>query len=313
MRWQRIFTCTIIGIFISLDLHGQLRTNNDGSSVATSKIRPDDTPYAYREFSFGYENVTDETVWVDSVKVLNRQVNLHRVWANGVGGGVTYSRNDGTPEALLKTRADFEWWHMADPFDSKSARQKPDDPASVFRSSTLFPLFDEEADGWRCLYTLQNDRTWVGRFEGVFLKPIGAKSETLQKSKLEGHNQWIQFQFRNLTDEEIYLRRGEQNLIHKTYGVELHLTNIPADDQFHGISAQSHEGSIYRPLPGDKLVLTWGTPASKLQPDDPIISHTQKIALPEFDSEVDDWFCYFTLNKNNEWTASFEGTAGESP
>jgi hypothetical protein len=264
-------------------------------------------PYESREFSFDYSNNTDETVWVDSVRVLNRLVNMHRVWANGEGAGISKSRNDCTPEALLNTQADFLWWKMDDPFDSKSAQRRPKDPTKSFRSSMLFPWLDVEADRWRCYFTLQNDKTWVGRFEGVVLKPIGAKPDILKRSKLEGNNQWIQFQFCNLTDKEICFLKPDGKLLGTNSETLLYIPNIPADKSFHGFAAHSHEGSIYRPVPGGRVELVWCIPAYKLKTGDETRTRTQTINLPNFDPKIDNWYCYFTLNPDNKWTATFEG------
>jgi len=297
-----IFVCVCIGASC-----GCQKVTQPKSNVA---IDEEPVPYESREFSYDYSNVTDETVWVNSVRVLNKLVNMHRVWANGDGAGISFRRNDCTPAALLNTKADFEWWRMDDPFDSKKASSRPKDVNKVFECSSLFPWFDVEADKWRCVFTLQNDKTWVGRFEGVVLKPVGAKSEILKRSQLKGDNHWIQFQFCNLTDKEICFPMGEGKLVHANGVTQLHIPNVPADKMFHGFSANSHEGSIYRPLPSDRVELAWsgvGGPA----PAQPVEFPRQTIDLPNFDPEVDYWFCYFTLHPNGEWTSVFEGTRPE--
>jgi len=263
------------------------------------------TPHEYRPFSFDFSNVTNDMVFASRIKVLNRGMGLRTVWPNKQAGrgGIGHTRNDCTPDALLETRAEFEWRKIKD----RHNRKPPKDPKQIFNSFTLFPNFDTEAESWSCLFTLHEDRKWVGRFEGAVLKPMGDRPKSWKKSQLEGDNQWIQFQFRNLTERDIYVVRRAGNLVHNDSEIELQIPSIPADENFYGVTAQSHSGSIYRPLKGDRMVLSWSIHANVLGPDDPIIQHKQWINLPEFDPNIEDWFCYFTLEPDNKWTAKFEG------
>ena len=84
----------------------------------------------------------------------------------------------------------------------------------------------------------------------------------------------------------------------------LGIERIPADGEFHGFAAHAENGSIFRPSSGSKVELVW-----RDRRDDNL--RQQTIQLPEFSPDVKNWYCYFTLNENQEWTAVFEGTLDE--
>ena len=62
--------------------------------------------------------------------------------------------------------------------------------------------------------------------------------------------------------------------------------------------------NLFRPSLGSKVELVW-----RDRRDDNL--RQQTIQLPEFSPDVKNWYCYFTLNENQEWTAVFEGTLDE--
>jgi len=260
-------------------------------------------------FSFSYGNATGETVWVYSVQVLNNDAACGRAWANKPidKGGISYGRKDCTPEALLENPAQFLWWKMKDPMDFATARRGPQDPSERFRDSVDFPQFDVDADAWRCFFTLTKQNKWVGKFEGVVLKPIGVEWPNPKKMTRPVNSCWIQFQFRNRTEREISFPIGRSTLANSNGETSLDIPNIPADGVFHGFVAHCHESSIYRPSPDARLKLEWGIPAYKLKSGVEKGVKSRTIDLPEFDASVTNWYCYFTLNPDNTWTASYEG------
>ncbi|MFK7767288.1 MAG: hypothetical protein AB8B55_08710 [Mariniblastus sp.] len=316
MRWLTIIamclvTCASIGLVYQINLGDPQSKTESAKSQAKSTQDEKETPHESRAFSFDFSNVTDDTVWVDSLHLPRRVASSSRVWANGDGYGEVSSRGDCTPEILLDASAKFLWWKRKDPLDSNLDRKRPSDPAKLSRDSMLLPWFDVEADAWNCFFTLQTDNTWVGRFEGAVLKPMGAKPESLKRSPREGNQQWIQFQFCNLTDREICFPLGGSDLVNAAGKTDLHIPNIPNDKNFHGITAHRHKGSIYRPAKGDQIELVWCIPAYRLQPGDDKGTHSQTIKLPSFDPKVENWFCYFTLSAEGTWSSVFEGKLKE--
>lgn len=262
-------------------------------------------PYGHRPFGFSYKNTSDRNVWVYSVKVLNHTVGSGRMSAcRGGSGGVGDSRKDCTPEALMATQAKFLWWEMEDPKDFNAARRGPEDPALRYRYSLPFPEFDVEADAWRCSYTLQEDNTWVGIFKGTVSKPIGAKAGPVDPNHPGVNQQWIHFNFRNLTGKRVRLDRSKTQLINPESTISPKFPAVPTNKQFHCTTAHSHEGSIFRPTPESKLQLVWYWEGSG--------SNKQTIALPEFSVEQNNWYCYLTLGGDQTWSAVFEGTEQEA-
>ena len=258
-------------------------------------------PYPHRPFSFSYKNNSSDMVWVRSVDVLGHTVGSGRMWArNRGGGGVGDRRKDCTPEALLATQAKFLWWEMEDPKDFNAARRGPDDPSKRLQYSLPFPEFDVEADAWRCFYTLQEDDTWVGMFEGVVSKPIGDEPVPVDPSLPGANQQWIHFQFRNMSDHVAAFSRVKTRLVNGEVETLIKFPAIPADGRFHCVTGHSHEGSIYRPTKGSRLELSW-----YFRGGDKMRSET--IHLPVFSPEETNWYCYLTVDSEGRWTAEFEG------
>lgn len=250
-------------------------------------------PNRYRPLSFGYSNISDDTVWIDSADLLSKSVGSGRVWSGANNGNNwSFSRKDCTPEALLATNTKFTWWKMADARDTIAARKRPESEDDIFHDELPFPEFDVDADAWRCFYTLQQGDRWVGEFLGVVVKPIGIKT-----SESTGEQQWLHFYFRNRTENGIGFDKTQTRLVNGTERREVELPIVPPTGEFIGYAATCETGSIYRPEVGSTLELMWHPAGTK-----------QIVVLPDFSPDVKNWYCYFTLNEaNGEWTVLFEG------
>lgn len=257
--------------------------------------------YSRRPFSFTSKNLSNKIVWLYSIDVLGHTVGSGRLGTRSVGD----RRKDWTPEALLTTQAKFLWWEMEDPKDFNAARRGPQDPALRRRCSLPFPEFDVEADAWHCFYSLQQDNTWAGIFKGTVSKPLGAKPDSVNPNSPGMNQQWIHFNFRNLSGKRIRLDGLKTQLISAQSTATIKFPDVPADKQFHCTTAHSHRGSIYRPTPECKLQLVFW----HLEGNGP---HEQSITLPEFSVEQKNWYCYLTLGDDQTWSAVFEGTEQEA-
>ena len=290
MLWHSAIA--IIAVVISAGVSfGVLSQRRSLDKLADPKV-----PYPHRPFSFTSKNISNKTVWLYSVNVLGHTVGSGRLGTCGVGD----SRKDCTPEALMATQAKFLWWEMEDPKDSNAARRGPEDPSKRLQYSLPFPKFDVEADAWRCFYTLQESGTWVGMFEGVVAKPIGAKPAPVDSTLPGANQQWLYFQFKNQSDHVVAFSSLKNQLVHAESGAVIKFPAIPNDKQFHCVAVHSDEGSIYRPQPETKLEIVW----YYREGSGP---HSQTIDLPEFTTKTSNWYCYFTLNTNNTWAVEFEG------
>lgn len=256
-------------------------------------------PYKFRPFSFAYFNTTNEMVRLRSVQVLSNDAAGGSMWAGGSGSSVSYSRKDCTPEALLGSPANFVWWNVTDP-SNRAALYVPEDPSDECQASLSFPEFDVEASAWRCFYTLLNDNTWVGKFAGTLAKQPG----TTAKPAPAGGDSWLHCHFRNLTDKEVLLSKWETKIVTKDHEIEPGIRFLPADKRFHGFSANCHKGSIYRLAPGDTLQIAWSFEKKEL--NTPAMKK-ETFVFPDFAAEKKNWYCYFSLNEKEEWTATFEG------
>ncbi len=255
----------------------------------------------YHPFLFTYSSVYGKQVHIDSVRILSRDVR------NGVRSGVhrmgSYgaARNDCTPEALLGTTANFVWWHE-DPEDPYS-HVPPKNPADRFSHAIAFPQMDAQAYEWRCHFTLQPDNTWVGQYEGSKLKPIGENSEKYNLSTVKPEQRWICFQFQNLTDTAVRFSYRSEKLITGESETQMFFRVVPADGKFHGFTCHCDENSIYRPHSGSKIKFEWAPARKNSQ------KRLETFDLPTFSRNSRNWYCYFILDKNGKWSATFEGVA----
>jgi hypothetical protein len=257
----------------------------------------------YHSFSFYFNGRHEKATYLKSATVLGRNVRMgfhpnshHR------GGNIHYSRADCTPDALLITTADFVWWdkRFTDPESKSHAPLKPEQKLTC---SLPFPEFDWKQD-WTCTYTLQEyGRTWVGRFDGVKPKAIGAEPKK-HAGRKQPKQPWLYVFFRNQTGREVWLSQPETQFINGDFSTKLYLDNLPANGQFQGFAAHSQIGSIYRPKVGGKILGTWGHRGAREH-------HSFEHKFPEFSPKKENWYCYFTLNKDQTWTVEFEGTVAQ--
>jgi len=276
-----------------------------GKAECYSQAKKTKTPYKFRPFSFAYSNATRATISLGSATVLAKDLRCGRVWAGGVGSSIGDTRKDCTPEALLRKPAQFVWWKISDPFDMDAIRA-PKDPFKEVQQSITFPEFDVEATAWRCHYTLVDDKTWVGKFSGTLAKTPGAAA----KPVLNGDgNSWLHCHFRNLANKEVFLSKWETKILTNEHEFEPGIRFLPADKRFHGFSANCQEGSIYRLEAGDSLQIAWAFEKKDLNTR---AMKKQTFLMPEFDAKKKNWYCYFTINEKEEWTATFEGTTKDA-
>jgi len=193
-------------------------------------------------------------------------------------------------------------WKVSDP-SKRGGSYSPEDPADERNASVSFPEFDVEATAWRCLYTLLDDKTWVGKFAGTLAKRPGAVAKPVPSDG----DSWFHCHFRNLTGKKVLLSKWETKVMTEGHEFEPEIRFLPADKRFHGFSAHSQKGSIYRIKPGDSLQIAWAFYEWELNTRS---MKTQTFVFPEFSAEEKNWYCYFSLDdEKGEWTAAFEGVS----
>ena len=254
---------------------------------------------SFQRIEFEYANYTDDAIWVDSLIVAGKVADDARLWANDRRrNSVSLNRHELSPASLLETPAEFKWWKISDPMDVAKARKGPALGFLRQTDSVPFPRFDPAAKKWKCLYSLQKNKTWVGRFDGVVLKTPGAASEKVNSSGAPDNDSWIQFQFRNLTDKAVSFLDETTVIKQSNLEIPLFLPDLPADGKYYGFTANCHEGSIYRPTGNAQAQLTWKSAKG------PFV--TQAIAVPVLKPRQKNRFCYFTLVPGGKWVAVFE-------
>lgn len=281
---------------------------NDEAQLANG--RSENVPYKYRGFSFSFNNFTSSYVH-GVLGVVEGRIGCStgKDSGNKRGSGESALRRDCTPEALLQSPGELIWWKKNELADGENISGGPKDEAKRYRDVLPFPNFDIEAKAWRCHYSLQKNNTWVGRFEGCKPKAISAKAEPPELSDQGKKQSWIHFQFQSLVGKEIYFDYRTNKLISEDAEIRLFFPHIPGDGQFHCISAHSQEGSIYRPKTGSKIVFEWALLEDGKK--EKSLPH-QEFELPDFSNDVKNWYCYFTLGKDEKWTAVYEGVEKEN-
>lgn len=256
----------------------------------------------YHPFTFDFSNASSAEVFVQSVRVLARDVRM------GPGAPNTYrnsslgtSRKDLTPGVLLETTANFIWWEKQFTHPDSPCRVAID-PSKRMNASLPFPEFDELRHEWECHYTLQPDNTWSGQFVGVTVKPIGIPLGKHNAPTAFPDQPWIHYQFKNESARPIHMRSTDGKLLTGDRETLLFIPTPALDGKYHGFAAHCHKGSIFRPQTGSKIVFTWRFYDGKEE-------IPQDFELPEFSDDHKNWYCYFIFGKDKKWTAVFEGVS----
>lgn len=256
--------------------------------------------YPFLPLTFTYSNAYDKEVGLRSVRLLSWNVN------GSIGGPSTYResshgtiRQGRTPEFFKNNALKFFWWEkrFSHP-DSPSP--VPIDPSKGFTASLPFPEFDVSAKRWECHYTLQPNNTWVGQFEGVTVKPIGADPTLHNVPTLYPDQPWIHFQFKNDSGKQILIPSKNGRLLTEDRETLLFLPTPHSDGEYRGFAAHCHQGSIFRPELNSKISFTWRFYRGGEET-------LQEFALPKFSDEQKNWYCYFIFDKDEKWTSIFEG------
>ncbi len=260
-----------------------------------------DDKRSQQSLQLSYSNAYDKRVRLHSATIMSRNI------STGIGGPNTFrnswmgtSRGDLTSEALLNTPAHFVWWDW-DLTHSDCPAPAPIDPSKRYSAALPYPEFDDAAQKWSFHFTLQPDNTWVGQFEGVTVKPIGADAKQHNASTLYPCQPWIHFQFRNDSGKQIHIPPRSGKLITAGSEARLFIPTPNADRVFRGYAAHCHQGSIFRPELLSKIVFSWRFYRDR--EDVP-----QEFVLPEFSDQEKNWYCYFVFGEDEKWTAIFEGT-----
>jgi hypothetical protein len=216
------------------------------------------------------------------------------------------------------------WWNWTELKDKPQPYSRDRYADSLKRQVLSFPQFDDDEKTWKCHYAFQPGGFWVGRFNGVKLKPVGEPKPVKEKvdenaaveqppdfmlagNLVETNEHWVQFEFKNDSGKNLVFWRDGLTLVHPDNSPEVRL-GIPESSSVDkelessgrdGCVAHSPEGSMYRPVIGSKVRINWKIDEQKFD---------QLIELPEFDPAQTHWYCYFTLDSSNMWTATFEGT-----
>lgn len=237
-------------------------------------------------------NVTDRPVWVRSTRVLSQELGTAAVGTfYNYQNSITLKRRDLTPDALLKTKAKFVWWNCEN-FNKREMRKQPDDPAKILKYSVPFPRLDSDDNYWHFKYTLHDNNVWVGMFHGTKAKVIGAKPAPTAEDQ-----HWFHCHFHNLSGAEVTVYGSSEFVCGRREKLEEYV--IP-NKSFRGFSAQSQEGSIFRPTKESTIEIRWELPGGK-------DAGKQSIHLPKFDPEKKNWYVYATLDSAGTWSPVFEG------
>lgn len=148
--------------------------------------------------------------------------------------------------------------------------------------SLPFPEFDVSAKRWECHYTLQPNNTWVGQFEGVTVKPIGADPTLHNVPTLYPDQPWIHFQFKNDSGKQILIPSKNGRLLTEDRETLLFLPTPHSDGEYRGFAAHCHQGSIFRPELNSKISFTWRFYRGGEET-------LQEFALPKFSDEQKNW------------------------
>lgn len=254
-----------------------------------------------RSLYYDLSNATDKSFHISHARAMYRGLNF-----NAFGGphayrvGIDSIQLNCTAEKLASEIADFIYWEKRFT-DPESDPPKLKDESNMLVTGLPFPEFDENQGIWKAHFTLQpDDDKWVGQYEGVTIKPI--------KEAIGKHNatpafmdyQWIHFQFKNESGKGIHMQQHDGKLVTGDREVYLFIPEVPPDNEFHGFAAHCFKGSMFRPEVGSKVVFSWAFPGS---PPDKF----EEFELPQFSDDYKNWYCYFTLGKDEKWTAVFQG------
>ncbi len=249
---------------------------------------------------YDLSNASDKRFHIMSARSMHKKMDT--TFFGGPGAyrvGTNSVRLQCNAEQLARDIADFIYWEEKFTVPDSNPPNLKDD-SKMLTSGLPFPEFDEDQKVWTAHFTLQPDCKWIGQYEGVTVKPIGEAIGKHNATTYFLDYQWIHLQFKNASGKGIHMQQHDGKFLTGEREAFLFIPEIPPDNKFHGFAAHCHKGSMFRPKTGSKIVFSWAFPGD---PPDKF----EEFELPDFSDDYKNWYCYFTLDKNEKWTAVFEG------